>query len=87
MVSPPIKAPYQRPFLLPPSSHCSFKAFPHLQTATLYDLAVHPSLHGLGIGQRLVRTLVHQLHAMGIYDIGAVSFLHMKAAIAFPCAW
>ena len=43
------------------------------QTATLFDVAVHPSLHGMGIGRRMVSTIVHQLHAMGIYDIGAVS--------------
>ena len=43
-----------------------------LQTATVYDVAVHPRLHGLGIGRRLVSTIVAQLHAMGIYDIGAV---------------
>eukprot|EP00798_Chlamydomonas_sp_ICE-L_P021049 gene21049-27923_t len=41
--------------------------------ATAYDMAVHPSIQGCGVGTYLVRLLVQQLYKRGIYDIGLVA--------------
>ncbi|KAG1668824.1 hypothetical protein FOA52_004918 [Chlamydomonas sp. UWO 241] len=41
-------------------------------TAQLYDLAVHPSVRGFGVGRQVVRLLVRQLQSRGIYDVGTV---------------
>ncbi|KXZ46051.1 hypothetical protein GPECTOR_47g326 [Gonium pectorale] len=41
--------------------------------ATVYDVAVHPALRGYGIGGRLVKLLLQQVQARGVYDIGAVT--------------
>ena len=43
-----------------------------LQVATIYDLAVHPSYQGYGIGRRCLQLLVQQLYRRGVYDIGTV---------------
>ena len=60
---------------------------PPPQTATVYDVAVHPRLHGLGIGRRLVSTIVAQLHAMGIYDIGAVREMEILVDVPPHTHW
>ncbi|KAG2491667.1 hypothetical protein HYH03_010036 [Edaphochlamys debaryana] len=41
--------------------------------ATIYDVAVHPSVRGLGIGKRMVKMLVQQVQSKGVYDIGVVT--------------
>jgi N-acetylglutamate synthase-like GNAT family acetyltransferase len=44
-----------------------------LQVATIHDLLIHPDLQGFGIGSHLLKRLVTQIGATGVYDVGLVT--------------
>ncbi|MEJ8473540.1 GNAT family N-acetyltransferase [Roseibium algae] len=42
------------------------------RTAQLEDMFLHPKFRGLGLGQRIIRSVLHDLEAFGLFSVQAV---------------
>jgi len=46
--------------------------------STLYDVAVHPDLHGLGLGKRLIRRVCQSVFGLSIGDVAVMAPEHLE---------